>query len=74
VPTGGATSRERGDAPRRWRPPRRVEFALATGIAVLGALAALLQLFWGQDIGLADNGDGFRLMCHFDLVRPKSAG
>jgi uncharacterized membrane protein len=43
--------------------------AIAAGLGVLGALAALLQLFWGQDIGLADNGDGFRLMCHFDLVR-----
>jgi hypothetical protein len=69
VRTGGATSRERGDAPRRWRPGRRVELALATGIAVLGALAAMLQLFGGQHVGLADNGDGFRLMCHFDLVK-----
>jgi hypothetical protein len=54
-------------------PPRRQwelsDTAVAAGLGVLGALAALLQLFWGQDIGLADNGDGFRLMCHFDLVK-----
>ena len=40
---------------------------MAAGLAALGMLAALLQLLWGQDIGLADNGDGFRLMCHFRL-------
>jgi len=36
-------------------------------------LAALLQLLWGQDIGLADNGDGFRLMCHFRLLKSVDA-
>ncbi len=30
---------------------------------------ALVQLFWGQDVGLADNGDGFRLMCHLGLLK-----
>ena len=43
---------------------------MAAGLGVVGAVAALLQLFWGQDIGLADNGDGFRLMCHFGLLKP----
>ncbi|MBW3651565.1 MAG: hypothetical protein KY458_13455, partial [Actinobacteria bacterium] len=52
--------------PRRWR---RSELLLAAGLGVAGTVAALLQLFWGQHIGLADNGDGFRLMCHFDLVK-----
>ncbi len=42
---------------------------MAAGLALLGTLAGLLQLFWGQDIGLADNGDGFRLMCQFNLVK-----
>ncbi len=45
------------------------EIAVASGIAFLGTVAALLQLLWGQDIGLADNGDGFRLMCHFRLAK-----
>ncbi len=42
---------------------------MAAFLGLLGVLAALLQLFWGQDIGLADNGDGFRLMCHFGLEK-----
>ncbi|HEV2809791.1 MAG TPA: hypothetical protein VGV93_05255, partial [Acidimicrobiales bacterium] len=42
---------------------------MAVSLGLLGVLAALLQLFWGQDIGLADNGDGFRLMCHFGLEK-----
>ncbi|MBW3574867.1 MAG: hypothetical protein KY450_08380 [Actinobacteria bacterium] len=51
--------------------PRRglSEAVVATGLGVLFALAAGLQLFWGQDVGLADNGDGFRLMCHFGLLK-----
>lgn len=70
MPNGVDTSPvpERGDAPRRRRRPPRDVIVVAV-IAVLGASAALLQLFWGQHIGLADNGDGFRLMCHFDLVK-----
>ncbi|MDP8954707.1 MAG: hypothetical protein M3N37_07320, partial [Actinomycetota bacterium] len=54
------------------RPGRRrgrSEAVVATGLGVLFALAAGLQLFWGQDVGLADNGDGFRLMCHFGLLK-----
>ncbi len=46
-----------------------VELAVAAGLGLTGVLAALLQLFWGQDIGLADNGDGFRLMCHLQLSK-----
>ena len=63
-----------GPSPEGRRPPggrrwRVGEVRIAVGLGVLGALAVLLQLFWGQHIGLADNGDGFRLMCHFDLVK-----
>lgn len=67
---GDATSpvTEGGDAPGR-RRRKLGEPGVATCVAVMGAAAALLQLFWGQHIGLADNGDGFRLMCHFDLVK-----
>ncbi len=52
--------------PRRWMGSDPL---LAAGLGVLATVAALLQLFWGQDIGLADNGDGFRLMCHFGLTK-----
>lgn len=38
-------------------------------LAAVGATAVLLQLFLGKDVGLADNGDGFRLMCHFSLLK-----
>lgn len=67
---GDATSptTEGGDAPGRRRRKPGGRGAVA-GIALVGTLAVLLQLFWGQHIGLADNGDGFRLMCHFDLVK-----
>lgn len=70
VPNGDGVppASERGQAPRRRRRGLG-DVAVAGGLGFLGALAALLQLFWGQDIGLADNGDGYRLMCHFWLVK-----
>ncbi len=58
-----------GRPPLRRRGRTVTELALAAGLGVLGTLGALLQLLWGQDIGLADNGDGFRLMCHFQLLK-----
>ncbi|MBW3548431.1 MAG: hypothetical protein KY452_09900 [Actinobacteria bacterium] len=66
---GEATSplTEGGDAPGRRR--RLGEPGVATCVALVGVVAAFFQLFWGEHIGLADNGDGFRLMCHFDLAR-----
>ena len=60
------------DAPHRTGAPRRrTDVALAAVLAAVASAAALLQLFLGPDIGLADNGDGFRLMCHFDLVKQR---
>ncbi len=57
----------------RFTPPLRryrlSELGIAASLGLLGTMAALLQLFLGQDVGLADNGDGFRLMCHFDLLK-----
>lgn len=38
-------------------------------LGALGTTAVLLQLFLGTDVGLADNGDGFRLMCTFHLTK-----
>jgi hypothetical protein len=46
-----------------------IELGVAAGLGLAGTVAALLQLFWGQDVGLADNGDGFRLMCHLRLAK-----
>ena len=45
------------------------ELVPAVVIGALGTLAVLLQLFWRADVGLADNGDGFRLMCEFELLK-----
>lgn len=42
---------------------------MAVGLGALASLAALLQLLVGPDVGLADNGDGFRLMCEFGLLK-----
>jgi len=38
-------------------------------VGTLVAIAALLQLFLGRDVGLADNGDGARAMCGIGLGR-----
>lgn len=56
--------RDRQAGRSAWR-----EMLLATVLGATAALAALLQLFLGPDIGLADNGDGFRLMCEFELLK-----
>lgn len=45
------------------------ELPLAAALGALGTLLLLLQLFLGPDVGLADNGDGFRLMCEFELLK-----
>ena len=57
------------DAPVRDRTRRWLEPLVASVLGTLATVGVLLQLFLGPDVGLADNGDGFRLMCHFDLVR-----
>lgn len=59
----------RSDAPPRLRPRGAVDLLVAAVLGLLGAGAALLQLFAGPDVGLADNGDGFRLMCEFELLK-----
>jgi sulfur relay (sulfurtransferase) DsrF/TusC family protein len=51
------------------RGSRAVDVLLALTVGFVGAAAALLQLFAGPDIGLADNGDGFRLMCETELLK-----
>lgn len=38
-------------------------------VGTLVAIAALLQLFLGRDVGLAANGDGARAMCGIGLGR-----
>jgi hypothetical protein len=47
----------------------RTDVLVAVLLAAAGATAVLLQLFLGGDVGLADNGDGFRLMCTSGLFK-----
>ncbi|MDP9071102.1 MAG: hypothetical protein M3N68_07420 [Actinomycetota bacterium] len=74
MPNGDVNSPESERRPVRRRGRRtRGELGTAAGLGLLATLGALLQLFWGRDIGLADNGDGFRLMCHFRLLKSVDA-
>jgi hypothetical protein len=45
----------------------RVDLAVAATVTCLVTGLALLQLFFGPDLGLADNGDGRRVLCAADL-------
>lgn len=42
----------------------RNDFAVAAALWVVVTVVALTQLFAGDDVGLHDNGDGWRLWCH----------
>src|SRR2546423_15204335 len=46
---------------------------LAISVAIAGILVGALQLFWGDDVGVADNGDGWRVTCPAGL-RPEPQG
>jgi len=48
----------------------RADLLVAATVACLVAGLALLQLFLGPDLGLADNGDGRRVLCGADLQPP----
>ncbi len=44
------------------------------GVGMVVGLVILLQLFMGQDIGLANNGDAERLFCRFEMAVPDRGG
>ena len=46
--------------------------AVLTGVAV--AIVVMMQLFLGEDVGLANNGDGARLWCRFGIDVPQRLG
>src|SRR6478735_8988659 len=48
------------------RPTRIDRVAVAVGV-IAGALA-LVQLFVPSAVGMADNGDGLRMLCHLDAT------
>lgn len=54
------------------RPPRRRrgDLLVAAAVALLVTGLSLLQLFLGPDLGLADNGDGRRVLCGAGLQPP----
>ena len=49
---------------------RPLDGVIAALVALLATGAALLQLFLGPDLGLADNGDGRRVLCEVGLQPP----
>lgn len=51
-------------------PRRRAEGLTALVVALVVTAAALTQLFLGPDLGLADNGDGRRVLCGSGLQPP----
>jgi len=59
--------------PRAFPRPRFRDWLTATVVAVAVTSAALLQLFLGPDLGLADNGDGRRVLCGAGLQPPSTA-
>ena len=53
--------------------PRLRDWLVAAVVTVAVTSAALLQLFLGPDLGLADNGDGRRVLCGAGLQPPSTA-
>ena len=43
---------------------RRTEILVAVAMGIVVTVLSLAQLFAGEDIGLQDNGDGWRVWCH----------
>jgi hypothetical protein len=67
------SSPTRSADPGRSGQPWRDRLAVPAAVAALTFVTALLVLFVGPDLGLADNGDGRRLMCQA-AVAPVGAG
>ena len=48
----------------RWLRVRRSEIIVAIAMGIVVTIMSLAQLFAGEDVGLHDNGDGWRVWCH----------
>lgn len=62
--SGGDVPSQRPFARRRRRPIRRW---IAVAVAVAAIAVGATQLFLGPNVGVADNGDGWRVMCQSGL-------